>query len=44
MRGQGIDIDQISFQDYNGEEYVYANVVKKRENDRGSIVKKIWPI
>lgn len=28
MRGQGIDIDQISFQDYNGEEYVYANVVK----------------
>lgn len=29
MRGQGIDIDQISFQDYNGEEYVYANVVKK---------------
>ncbi len=29
MRGQGVDIEQISLQDYNGETYVYANVKKE---------------
>lgn len=29
MRGQGIDIEQISLQDYNGETYVYTNVKKE---------------
>lgn len=34
MRGQGVDIDQVSFQEYNGEAYVYANVIKEgRETD-----------
>ncbi len=29
MRGQGVDIEQISLQDYNGETYVYTNVKKE---------------
>ena len=28
MRGQGIDLSQIIVEEYNGEEYIYANVVK----------------
>ena len=33
MRGQGVDIEQISLQDYNGETYVYANVRRKIDED-----------
>ncbi|MCF6461066.1 glycine--tRNA ligase subunit beta [Clostridium sp. Cult3] len=29
MNGQGVEIDQIIIQEYNGEEYIYANVIKE---------------
>jgi glycyl-tRNA synthetase beta chain len=29
MKGQGVEIDQISIREYNGEEYIYANVIKE---------------
>ncbi len=31
MRGQGVDLDDISIQELNGEEYIYAKVVKKEK-------------
>lgn len=32
MKGQSVDLSNISIEDYNGEEYVYAKVVKKEKD------------
>lgn len=48
MRGQGISIEQTFLDEYNGEEYVYANVVKEGKdtfivlsNNMAAIIKSI---
>lgn len=32
MRGQGVDMDSITFSELNGEEYIYAKVIKKTKS------------
>lgn len=39
MKGQGVELEDIFFEDYKGEEYVYAKVVKKSK-DVDAIIKE----
>lgn len=42
MRGQGVTVEDIVIEEFNGEEYVYANILKKGE-DIKDILPKIVP-
>ena len=44
MKGQGVELEDISFIDYNGEEYAYAKVVKKSKDIKTIIEENVAEI